>query len=169
MERIRRYGLRWFVLASLVLSIAAGTPAYAAQKQHRKAASPFHQVTRASWYGNDFRGRRMAGGKQFNPRQLTAAHRTLHLGSKVKVTDVKTGRSVVVQITDRGPYLPGRGIDLSYAAARELGIVQRGVARVRVELVEREERPASPPVVSAPIVTAMCRPTLPWLSNAIVE
>jgi rare lipoprotein A len=71
---------------------------------------------------------------------------------------------VVVQITDRGPYWPGRGIDLSYAAARELGIVRRGVAQVRVELVTRDERP-----VGAPIVTAMSGPPLAWLPTAIVE
>jgi len=106
----------------------------------------------------------MAGGKEFNPRKLTAAHRTLHMGSKVKVTDVRTGRYVVVQITDRGPYLPGRGIDLSYAAAQELGIVRRGVAQVKVELMGGGERPTSPP-----IVTAMCGPTLAWLPKAIVE
>src|SRR5664279_2884128 len=96
MECTRRYGLRWFVLASLVLSFVAISPVRAAPKQHRKDTPAFNQVTRASWYGNDFRGKRMAGGNQFNPRKLTAAHRTLHMGSKVKVTDVKTGRSVVV-------------------------------------------------------------------------
>jgi rare lipoprotein A (peptidoglycan hydrolase) len=164
MGRTRRLGLRWFVFANLVLPAVAIASAHAAPKRHSKATSPFRQLTHASWYGADFRGRRMAGGKQFNPRKLTAAHRTLHIGSQVKVTDVRTGRSVVVQITDRGPYWPGRGIDLSYAAARELGIVRRGVAQVRVELVTRDERPAG-----APIVTAMSGPPLAWLPTAIVE
>jgi rare lipoprotein A (peptidoglycan hydrolase) len=164
MERTRRPGLRWLVFASLAVPIAAVSSAHAAPKRHSKGAAPFRQLTHASWYGNDFRGRRMAGGNQFNPRKLTAAHRTLHIGSQVKVTDVRTGRSVVVQITDRGPYWPGRGIDLSYAAARQLGIVRRGVAQVRVELVKRDEHPAS-----APIVTAMSGPPLAWLPTAIVE
>jgi rare lipoprotein A (peptidoglycan hydrolase) len=122
------------------------------------------QVTRASWYGTRFQGQRTASGSIFNPQHLTAAHRTLDLGSKVKVTELRSGRSVVVQITDRGPYLPGRGIDLSYGAARLLGIVRRGVARVRVELVG-DEKPAAP----VPIVTAMCGPTMPWLPKAIAE
>jgi peptidoglycan lytic transglycosylase len=164
MERARRLGLRWIVLAALAAPLITSSPVHAAQKHHRKVVPAFRQVTRASWYGKDFQGKRMAGGKRFNPRKLTAAHRTLHIGSNVKVTDVQTGRSVVVQITDRGPYLPGRGIDLSYAAARELGIVRRGVARVRVELVKHEERPAGPPVM-----TAMYGPTLAWLPKAIVE
>ena len=159
MEHARQRGLRCFVLGSLVALLSAISPAHAAQE-----TASFHQLTRASWYGNDFLGRRMASGKHFDPQELTAAHRTLDFGSKVKVTDVRTGRSVVVQITDRGPYLPGRGIDLSYAAARALGIVQRGVAQVRVDLVGRDERPTS-----SPIVTAMCGQTLAWLPKAIVK
>jgi rare lipoprotein A len=159
MDCTRRLGLTSLVLASVVLSIVAWSSAYAAQD-----TQPYRQVTRASWYGDEFIGRRMAGGQLFNPRKLTAAHRTLHLGSKVRVTDVRTGRSVVVKITDRGPYWPGRGIDLSYAAAQALGIVRQGVAQVRVELVKRDERPARPPVA-----TAMCGPTLAWLPKAIAK
>ena len=159
MERTRQLGLRALVFVSLAALLSLASSVRAAQE-----TTGFRQLTRASWYGNDFLGRRMASGKQFNPQELTAAHRTLNLGSKVKVTDVRTGRSVVVQITDRGPYLPGRGIDLSYAAARALGIVRRGVAQVRVELVGGDERPASPPIVAA-----MGEPTLAWLPKAIVK
>jgi len=159
MRRTRQIGPRGLALLSAITLFSSAPSAQAA-----KESSAFREVTRASWYGNDFVGKRMAGGKNFDPRKLTAAHRTLQLGSKVKVTDVRTGRSVVVQITDRGPYLPGRGIDLSYAAARELGILQRGVARVRVELVRREQHPARPP-----IVTAMSGPLLSWMPKAIVE
>ncbi len=159
MEHTRQLGLRRFVLVSLVALLSAIASAHGAQER-----GAFRQLTRASWYGNDFLGKRMASGKLFNPRELTAAHRTLDLGSMVRVTDVSTGRSVVVQITDRGPYLPGRGIDLSYAAARALGIVHRGVAKVRVELVDRNERTASPP-----IVTAISGPTLAWLPKALVK
>jgi len=159
MERTRQFGPRGLALVSAAILLSLSPAVHGAQE-----AAAFRQVTRASWYGNDFGGRRMAGGKKFDPRKLTAAHRTLHLGSKVKVTDVRTGRSVVVQITDRGPYLPGRGIDLSYAAAQELGIVQRGVARVRLEVLGRDQRPANPPTV-----TAMCGPTLAWMPKALVE
>ena len=134
--------------------------------RQRKPARPFRQVTRASWYGNSFRGKRMAGGGRFNPNKLTAAHRTLRMGTNVKVTNVRTGRWVVVKITDRGPYFPGRGIDLSYAAAREIGIVKQGVADVRIEeVVEEAAVPPSP----SPIITAMCGAFLSWLPQAVVE
>ncbi len=159
MQSARHFGLRWIALASLVALLAARQSAHATQ-----GTTAFRQFTRASWYGNDFLGRRMASGKQFDPQGLTAAHPTLNLGSRVKVTDVRTGRSVIVRITDRGPYLPGRGIDLSYAAAQALGIVRRGVAQVRVDLINHDEPPASPP-----IVTAMWGPTLAWLPKAIVK
>jgi peptidoglycan lytic transglycosylase len=90
-------------------------------------------VTYASWYGWDFARRRTASGEMFNPLALTAAHRTLPLGSKVRVTNLGNGRSVVLRITDRGPYHKGRGIDLSREAARQLRMVDQGVARVRVD------------------------------------
>ncbi len=133
-----------------------------AQRQVSRVAAK--QVTRASWYGNSFKGLRTASGSIFNPQSLTAAHRTLGLGSQVKVTELRSGRSVVVRITDRGPYLPGRGIDLSYAAARQLGIVRQGVAQVRVELVQPEPQPAAEPVT-----TASCWPATSWLPKAIAE
>jgi len=111
------------------------TPANAAGQQDKKQSS-WQQVTHASWYGKEFAGRPMAAGGPFNPNRLTAAHRTLAFGSWVRVTELRTQRSVVVQITDRGPYLRNRGIDLSYAAAQRLGIVRRGVARVHIELLD---------------------------------
>ncbi len=147
---------------ALGLGTVFSTPAHG-RLVARKAAS-IKQISRASWYGADFQGKRTASGRTFNPHRLTAAHRTIRLGSKVKVTELSTGRSVVVQITDRGPYLPGRDIDLSYAAARELGIVRRGVARVRLELIEQE-----PPAPKAPLVTACTWPATSWLPQALVE
>lgn len=149
------------LLATGILSTAIVTSAAQARQPARREVK---QVTRASWYGNAFKGQRTASGRLFNPQHLTAAHPTLHLGSKVKVTDLRSGRSVVVQITDRGPFAPGRGIDLSYAAAQRLGIVRQGVARVRLELVERPT-----PASDVPIVTALNGPTMPWLPQAIVE
>ena len=82
----------------------------------------------ASWYGPGFHGRRTASGERFNTHALTAAHRSLPFGSRVKVTNTRTGRSVVVRINDRGPFTGGRVIDLSQAAARAVGI--GGVGRV---------------------------------------
>ena len=90
------------------------------------------QVGMASWYGPKFHGRRTASGEVFNMYQITAAHRTLPLGSWVHVTNLDNGRSLQVRINDRGPFIRGRIIDLSYAAARAIGMVRQGVARVHV-------------------------------------
>ena len=94
------------------------------------------QVGQASWYGEEFARRRTASGETFDPHDLTGAHRTLPLGSKVRVTNLHNGRSVLVTINDRGPYRRRRVVDLSYGAARVLGMVRRGIAQVRIELVE---------------------------------
>jgi rare lipoprotein A len=86
----------------------------------------------ASFYAS---GHRTASGERFNPDGMTAAHRSLPFGCRVRVTDLATGRSVEVRINDRGPFIHGRIIDLSRGAARALGISQRGVARVRVDRI----------------------------------
>jgi len=93
-------------------------------------------IGHASWYGEEFARRPTASGERYDPSKLTGAHRTLPLGSRVRVTNLLNGRSVMVTINDRGPYSRRREIDLSYGAARALGMVRRGVARVRIELVE---------------------------------
>ena len=87
----------------------------------------------ASYYGERFRGRRTASGARFNPDALTAAHRTLPFGTRLRVTNVRNGRSVIVRVNDRGPFHGARIIDLSKAAARRIGMVQSGTARVRIE------------------------------------
>ena len=90
---------------------------------------------RASWYGPGFRGRKTASGKIFDDSKFTAAHKTLPLGTIAKVTNLSNGKSVKVEINDRGPYVDGRIIDLSHAAAHALGMVDRGVAHVEIEPV----------------------------------
>jgi rare lipoprotein A len=90
----------------------------------------------ASYYADAFHGRNTASGERFDMNALTAAHPSLPFGTRVRVTHVESGRSVVVRINDRGPFKRGRVIDLSYAAARELGMVREGLARVRVDVVE---------------------------------
>lgn len=100
------------------------------------AANPAVQLGRASWYGPRFHGRRTANGERFNKFHLTAAHRTLPFGTRVRVTNLQNGRSIVVRINDRGPYIRGRIIDLSYAAARELGMHRQGVIQVKVERLD---------------------------------
>src|SRR6186713_3287842 len=89
----------------------------------------------ASWYGREFAGRRTASGERFNPGEYTAAHRTLPFGSRVRVTSA-SGKSVVVRINDRGPFSGGRVIDLSQAAAAELGLVRAGSGRVQLALLD---------------------------------
>ena len=96
------------------------------------------QSGRASWYGPGFHGKVTASGETFDEAALTAAHRSLPLGSKARVTNVIDGSSVDVKINDRGPFIQGRIIDLSRAAARGLGLLETGIAIVRVELVASE-------------------------------
>jgi rare lipoprotein A len=90
----------------------------------------------ASWYGPPYHNRRGSNGEIYNMHAMTAAHRTYPLGSIVRVTNVKTGHSALVRITDRGPFIPGRVLDLSLAAARKVDVWQPGVAEVKVELLQ---------------------------------
>lgn len=94
------------------------------------AGSALAQCGSASWYGPGFHGRLTASGERFNQNAMTAAHRSLPFGSVVRVTDQKTGKSVVVTITDRGPYHGARIIDLSKAAGTKLGIIAAGTGKV---------------------------------------
>ncbi|MEA3053218.1 MAG: rare lipoprotein [Sphingomonadales bacterium] len=89
----------------------------------------------ASYYGNELAGNRTASGERFNPNGLTAAHRSLPLGTKLRVTNVANGRSVIVRVNDRGPFVRSRLIDVSLGAAREIQMVRTGKAQVRLEIV----------------------------------
>jgi len=107
------------VLVAAVVAIAA----FSAEAMARQCGG-------ASWYGDKFAGKRTASGERFNPNAMMAAHRTLPFGSRVRVTDRRSGRSVLVRIVDRGPHVRGRVIDVSRAAARKLGFLRRGTASV---------------------------------------
>jgi|SRR5208282_844189 len=96
-----------------------------------------------SWYGEDFDGQPTANGETYDMYAETAAHPTLPLGSIVRVVNPRNHRSQVVRINDRGPYVEGRELDVSYEVARRLGFDQRGLAKVRLELLEVPSRPAS--------------------------
>jgi rare lipoprotein A len=89
----------------------------------------------ASYYAHHFQGKPTASGEIYDETTLTAAHRDLPFGTRTRVTNLGNGRSVVVRINDRGPFIEGRVIDLSYAAAQELELIQRGLATVRVEVL----------------------------------
>ena len=96
------------------------------------------QVGLASWYGADFQGKPTASGQIFDEEKLTAAHRTLPLRSRVRVTNLENGRSVEVRINDRGPYVQGRVLDLSSRAAKAIGMHKEGLALVRIEVLPVE-------------------------------
>jgi rare lipoprotein A len=94
------------------------------------------EVGRASWYGPPYDKRRGSNGEIYNMHAMTAAHRTLPLGSVVRVTNLSTGQHALVRITDRGPFIPGRILDLSLAAAKKLDVYLPGVAQVKIEVME---------------------------------
>jgi rare lipoprotein A len=94
------------------------------------------ETGRASWYGPPYHNRRGSNGEVYNMHAMTAAHRTLPLGAIVRVTNLKTGHSALVRITDRGPFIPGRVLDLSLAAAHKLDVYQPGIAEVKVEVMQ---------------------------------
>jgi rare lipoprotein A len=105
--------------------------------EERAAPRPHVEVGLASFYAERFGGRRTASGARYDPRALTCAHRSAPFGTRLRVTAVETGRSVVVTVNDRGPFARGRVVDLSWAAARALGMIERGLVRVRVERLAR--------------------------------
>ena len=132
---MRRFSVTLCGAAALLL---LATQSHAQGAGIRGADAAFRQTGVASWYGPGFHGRRTASGERFDQNDLTAAHRRLPLGSEVKVTNLENGRSITVEINDRGPYAKGRVLDLSKAAARELGMVENGVAKVRIEATRRQ-------------------------------
>ncbi len=93
---------------------------------------------RASWYGNEFHGRPTASGARFDAQALTAAHRTLPFGTKIRVTNLSNGQNVVVKVNDRGPFSPGRILDVSRAAAQVLGMIRSGTANVKIEVLKKK-------------------------------
>ena len=101
-----------------------------ASRRHAAHVTKTHHQGTASWYGPRFHGKRTANGERFNMYAMTAAHKTLPLSSYVEVTNLKNHRSVIVRINDRGPYHGKRAIDLSYAAAKELGISGLGSVKI---------------------------------------
>lgn len=100
----------------------------------------------SSWYGEDFDGQPTADGELYDMYGMTAAHPTLPLGSVVRIVNLRTNLSAIVRINDRGPYVPGRDLDVSYQVARQLGFLHRGLAHVRLELLEVPTSKAKQPV-----------------------
>ncbi|MGE0399125.1 MAG: septal ring lytic transglycosylase RlpA family protein [Kofleriaceae bacterium] len=120
-----------------MLLAVAGCPSGGAQKKPTGTpAKPGVQYGIASWYGGKHHGGPTASGERFNKNAMTAAHKTLRMGTRVRVTRIKNGRVVIVRINDRGPYSKGRIIDLSEAAARQLDMIEDGIAKVKVEVLK---------------------------------
>jgi rare lipoprotein A len=121
---------------SATLSAPAFLPTPTQKPKELEPATEPYQVGKASWYGSLFQGKATASGEGYDMHNFTAAHRELPLGTFVKVTNLKNLKSVIVRVNDRGPVTPGRIIDLSYSAARCIEMSQRGLQKVRIDVVE---------------------------------
>lgn len=108
-----------------------------------QTAAGYNQVGIASWYGKDFHGRKTANGEIYDMYGVSAAHKTLPLGTRVRVSNLENGREVVLVVNDRGPFVKGRLIDLSYGAARRLDIVEKGTAQVRIKAIGTAPSPTA--------------------------
>lgn len=126
------------IAATLLLSLGAAISAKDLSPEQRTTGATksrhWYEVGKASWYGRQFQGHKTAGGENFDMNALTCAHRTLPMGSWIKVTNLKNRKAVFVRVNDRGPVPDDRIVDLSYAAARAVGL--RGVGKVRLETVK---------------------------------
>jgi len=146
-----RRGLLGFILVVLALSMSQGCsvsgvsnsslqdrsgPLNVIEVASRSDEPANVLIGSASWYGPGFHGKKTASGELFDQTKLTAAHKTIPLGRKARVTNLTNGKSVEVLINDRGPYIAGRLIDLSQAAAKALGMIDNGIANVHVELLQ---------------------------------
>src|SRR6266511_4073895 len=149
-------------LALLALLVAWGC---ATASKPQPVPEAMHGV--ASWYGQEFAGRTTANGEIFDPMLFTAAHRSLSFGTVVDVQNPKTGQSVRVRINDRGPYIGGRMIDLSYAAAQQIGLIEPGSGEVNVSVVKvgSGEREAPAPFVVT--VPAEAPPSIPVVADNV--
>ena len=157
----------------LLLTLADATARPMAPGTTKSAAAPSSATTvlrgRASWYGSYFQGRRTTSGERFNRFAYTCAHKTLPFGTRLRVTNVKNGKSVVVRVSDRGPYRHQRIIDLSEVAAKPLGIVECGAATVVAEVVGADTPlgPASTPDNLAALFAADPHPTAAFTTYSV--
>src|SRR5581483_7385017 len=149
---MRRSIVHGLAIVLSVVSLGAAQGPTSSESVHQKTGGTQHitavaakrkpkpyQVGTASWYGSDFDGRPTASGEPYNMYDLTAAHPTLPLGSWVRVTNLHNGKAVIVKVNDRGPIVPGRIIDVSYGAAQALRFKDKGLQRVRLDVVPQPE------------------------------
>lgn len=145
-------GIRWLIL---MFMMAPALEAPATEKVEAPAKPIREWVGVTSWYGQKFHGRTTANGETYDMYSPTAAHVSLPMGSVIRVVNLRDGRSRVVRINDRGPFIEGRELDLSYEAARYLGLDSRGVGKVRIELLQVPERRARRPKPQADLSTGL--------------
>jgi 3D (Asp-Asp-Asp) domain-containing protein len=107
---------------------------FVAVKSHAGPVGGLGRYVLASWYGPKFHGKQMANGKRFNMHALTVAHQSLPLGTRLVLTNPDNGEQAKVKVTDRGPYIAGRHLDVSYRVARELGFVKKGLSRLHMKI-----------------------------------
>jgi rare lipoprotein A len=162
--------LRWLCCALALILLAAGC----ARRNTARLPPPPARVGStetgiASWYGVPYHGRPSASGEIFDMEKLTAAHRALPFETWVEVTNLSNGKQVDVRITDRGPFVRGRIIDVSMAAARQLDMVRAGTARVRLKVIMSpvNQPPANDPPVNVPPVKALENPPTPIAGYAV--
>jgi rare lipoprotein A len=132
---IKRYTAQAVILA-MTLSLCSAVGAKGSRKhKHKTVAATPSNIGLASYYADKFHGRLTANGEVFDADELTAAHRSLRFGTLLQVTNLNNNKSVVVRVNDRGPHIRGRIVDLSNAAAVEIGLVRTGTARVKLEVL----------------------------------
>jgi rare lipoprotein A len=143
--------------AAFILTSARTGPSVHAQQAASQIAKPqtphrqhWFQFGRASWYGHALQGLPTANGEAYDMNAMTCAHRTLPLGSLIRVTNLRNHRSQVVRVNDRGPMIETRVVDLSYAAAKRLGFSYRGTAKVRIDLIDTRPTPTEVAMLTKP-------------------
>ena len=138
----------WILAAAALMAPGCG----GRKKPVKAVARPvgWHETGVASWYGDPYHGRHAANGEIFDMEKLTAAHRTLAFNTWLRVHNLDNGKTVIVRITDRGPFVGGRILDLSRAAAREIDMIGPGLAKVRLEVIRPPDRPPEPVLAAAP-------------------
>ena len=122
---------KWGLIVIALFVSSCAMPAY-----RQPYAAGYVERGIASWYGEDFHGRPTSSGEIYNMYDLTAAHKLMPLGTIAKITNLENDQSVVVKINDRGPFIEGRIIDLSYSAAREIGMAEKGLSRVEIKVIK---------------------------------
>lgn len=148
--------MRKLVLGCVVaLLVALTAPSEARTPASETSDTPATPIVKAelgiaSWYGEQFQGNPTASGEIFDMNGLTAAHRELPLGTKVKVTNLRNNRSLILRVNDRGPFIPGRSLDVSMAAAKRLGFLGSGLALVQIEVVSYPRGYASEEALRGP-------------------